>query len=423
VGDPSKRADDVTCLACGCLCDDIALEVEGGRILAAHHACDLGRAAFLAEPPNGPDATIDGQAAGRDEALARAAEILKAARCPLITGLSGSTLEAQAEAVALADHLGATIDPAHSADAMPGLAALQRVGRVGASLGEVRNRADVVIFWGVDPVTTHPRHLERYSVEPAGRFIAGKRTVLVADAAPTATAARADRFLAFDPGRQFEALRMLRSLLHGLAPDDATIRDSCGIEPGELRPWFEAMAAASYGAFFSGSADAATTEEALQLVRDLNAQEGRRFVALRPGRPGNPAGAEAALTWAAGAPLAVDFGRGFPRFLPDEATAGARLSRGEADAALIVGNVPERLSPEAREHLDRIPVVVIAPDATQPERAATVGLATARTGIEAGGTVMRIDGVTLPLRAVIESTRPSEAQLLSALRKRITAGT
>ena len=37
----------------------------------------------------------------------------------------------------------------------------QLVGKVTCTLGEVRNRADLVIYWGTNPVETHPRHLTR----------------------------------------------------------------------------------------------------------------------------------------------------------------------------------------------------------------------------------------------------------------------
>ena len=32
-----------------------------------------------------------------------------------------------------------------------------------------RERADLVIYWGCDPVTTHPRHIERYAPPRPGR--------------------------------------------------------------------------------------------------------------------------------------------------------------------------------------------------------------------------------------------------------------
>ena len=70
-----------------------------------------------------------------------------------------------------------------------------RVGQVSSTLGEVRDRADLVVFWDVDPVATHPRHFERYSVEPLGRFVdrgRGGRMVVVIGQEMTATAAASD---------------------------------------------------------------------------------------------------------------------------------------------------------------------------------------------------------------------------------------
>ena len=117
--------------------------------------------------------------------------------------------------------------------------AVARVGRVSATLGEVKNRADVVVFWGVDPVVTHPRHAERYSVDPPGRFVpegrAG-RTVIVADSRRTATAARADIFLPVDPDRAFETLWALRALVRGVDLDPARSSDSPARRPSATWP-------------------------------------------------------------------------------------------------------------------------------------------------------------------------------------------
>ena len=38
----------------------------------------------------------------------------------------------------------------------------------------VRNRADVLVFWGVDPAERYPRYLTRYAPDPAGRRPAGR---------------------------------------------------------------------------------------------------------------------------------------------------------------------------------------------------------------------------------------------------------
>jgi formylmethanofuran dehydrogenase subunit B len=429
---------DATCTACGCLCDDIGLAVEDGRIVAAERACELGRGWFLADHDQGrlPLATLAGRASGVREALDHAAEILRKARSPVMLGLTRTSNEAVAAALALADRLGAVVDVGQAAVANRTLRAIQRVGRVSATLGEVKNRADVVVFWGVDPLVTHPRHWERYSVEPRGRFVprgrAG-RSLIVADAGWTATAARADWFVRVAEDAQFETLWTLRALARGLALDPDRVEQTTGNSPETLRAFVDRLAGARYGAWFHGPGlgrgrgGSACVEAALALVRDLNVA-GTRFVILPLGEPGNTAGAESVLTWQAGSPQGVDFSGPFPRARPDESTAAALLERGEADAALIVADEVEPWLPDAaRRHLGRIPRIVIAPratataTATADRPAADVALAAATCGIDAPGTVMRVDGVVLPLRPPLASPVPSDRDWLRALEERIRA--
>src|SRR5207248_5591877 len=66
--------------------------------------------------------------------------------------------------------------------------ALPISGESTCTLGEARNRADLVVFWGSNPAESHPRHFERYSVWPAGRWVPrgrADRTVVVVDVQPT----------------------------------------------------------------------------------------------------------------------------------------------------------------------------------------------------------------------------------------------
>src|SRR4051794_33315732 len=81
----SKVVADATCTGCGCLCDDIHLGVEDGRIVAALHACDMGRRWFLADHDQRsfPTAMIDGRPAGKDEAIDHAAGVLRKAQAPV----------------------------------------------------------------------------------------------------------------------------------------------------------------------------------------------------------------------------------------------------------------------------------------------------------------------------------------------------
>ena len=422
---------DATCTACGCLCDDIVLTARSGRIVEAGNACDRGRAWFLTDHGRGdrPAASIEGRPVAIGAALDRAAALLGAARSPLVTGLTSTTVEAQAAAVALADRLGAIIVPGHADEAAPRLEAFRRVGAVSATLGEVKARADVVVFWGVDPIATHPRHWERYSVEPAGRFVPegrSGRTILVAGASRTTTADRADAFLPVAPEAQLEALACLRALLRGAEPDADRVGRSGGFHLDDLRDWAGRLSRAKYGAFFFGSdlgrspGGAGAVEAALLLVRDLN--ESTRFVALTLGGPGNRTGAEAVLTWQSGFPLGADFARGYPRPPFGEATATSLLAGGLVDAALIVADDPSTDWPAvAIERLTRLPTIVIAPGATDPERvpAPTVAFDCATTGVHAPGTVVRSDGIQLPLRPALATDLSTDRDLLRVLDDRL----
>src|SRR5660398_145704 len=39
-----------------------------------------------------------------------------------------------------------------------------------ATLGQIKNRSDVIVFWGCNPVQAHPRHMSRYSTFSRGFF-------------------------------------------------------------------------------------------------------------------------------------------------------------------------------------------------------------------------------------------------------------
>ncbi len=412
-----------TCLGCGCLCDDIRVEVAGGRVVEAARACPIGRAWFLADRPGAghPAATVDGGAVGFVLAVGRAAEILGRAKAPVVWGLAGSTIEGQRAAVAVADAIGAVVDVAGPGGRGDGLRAFQRAGRVSGTLGEVRDRADLVVFWGVDPVATHPRHLDRYSVGPRGRFVpegrAG-RSVVVIDHRGTATAAVADHHVPIGPDRRGEALWVLRALVRGVTLDPARAEAATGVSFPSLEDLAGRLARARYGAFFfdEGQGGPWAAEGALTLVRDLNAP-GRRFVALSLGAGGNAAGAESVLAWQAGAPAAVDFGSGTPRHRPGDATLADRMAQGAVDAVLIVADDPAAtLPPDALARLASIPCIRVAPGATAPTaRPAVVAFDVARPGIETGGTVARVDGVMLPLRRSIAVDLPTDREVLESI--------
>ena len=153
---------DVTCLGCGLLCDDIAIALEHGRIGGMAPHCALGRAWF-GDGQVPAKILVKGAAASFDAALAEAVAQLHPAegRALVVIGPDLATSAVRA-GITIADRLRATVDTATSVGAGEGILAGQRRGRTSSTLGEVKNRADLVLFWGVDPTATHPRFLERF---------------------------------------------------------------------------------------------------------------------------------------------------------------------------------------------------------------------------------------------------------------------
>jgi formylmethanofuran dehydrogenase subunit B len=422
---PLSVIDNVACTACGCVCDDLRLTISGGRIVRTENACGLAEPWLLAQNSHDePEADIDGQSASAEEALDRSADILRSANYPFVYGLSQSTTEGQRASIALAERLGAVIDTSASVCHAPSVMAQQEVGKVTCTLGEIRNRADVVIFWGSDPVTTHPRHWERYSVHPTGRFIPrgrADRFVAVADVTRTATAAEADFFLPIEPGRHFEALFALRALLNGAIPDPGR---SPGAPVDRLTELAQRMKRARCGVIFfgvelaRGEAGHCNVEILLQMVTDLNVPG--RWFAMRMRVQGNVVGADSVMAWQTGYPFAVNLARGFPRYNPGEFSVRGVLERKEADACVVIGSdTLNWLPPAAIDHVRQIPTIIIDPAGSQPPLVPTVRFRTGTAGVHESGTVYRMDGVPIPVKAVLPSRYPTAAQILREIERRL----
>src|SRR5437868_10159262 len=250
-----KIVDNATCTFCGCVCDDMELTVENNHITKAKNACVLGKAWFFNHHvEERPVALIAGKPATLEDAIERAAQILASAGYPIVYGFSDTTCEAQRVAVAIADRIGGCIDTTTSVCHGPSGMAFQGVGEVTCSLGEVKNRADLVIFWGSNPAESHPRHWGRYSTMPKGLFVPNgrkDRTVVIVDVRRSKSAPAADIFLQIRPRKDFEALWALRALVKGVELDDAAVADT-GITLPQFRDLVERMKACKFGVLFFG---------------------------------------------------------------------------------------------------------------------------------------------------------------------------
>ena len=422
------QVDNVVCAFCGCVCDDISVTVQDGRITQAKNACVLGKAWFLihGQTSDRSVALMDGKPASLDEAVDAAARSLTQARYPLVYGLSSTSCEAQRQAVALAELLGGCIDCCTSVCHGPSGMALQGIGEPTCTLGEVKNRADLIIYWGSNPGESHPRHMARYAVTTKGMFIPRGRKdrfVVLVDVRPTVSARAADLFLQVKPGKDFEVLWALRALVKGQAIDEASLDDT-GLTLAQLTDLAERMKKCRFGVLFVGQGLTQSrgkhlnTSAAFLLTRDLNSIT--KFALMPMRGHGNVTGVDAVLAWQTGYPFGVNFSLGYPRFNPGEYTVVDVLSRGEADAALIVASDPVASLPrKAAKRLSEIPTIALDTHESETTRVARVAFTTATAGISAEGTIYRMDNVPLHLKSVLPSPYPSDEQVLGRILTRV----
>ena len=418
----TQTFSDVACTVCGCVCDDLRVTFSRDRVSHVEGACRLAEPWFdsLTEPDRRPPTSIDGQPAPLAAAIERAAEILRASRAPLIWGLSRSSTAGQRAAVLLAEQIGAVIDTTASVCHGPSIMAIQQVGESTCSLGEVRNRADLVIFWGADPAVSHPRHFERYSVDVKGLFVPrgrADRHVIVIDSEATQTSRLADTFIKIPRDADFEVIWAIRQLLRGI---DLPASFNVGVSHEHLKQLAAQMTNCRYGVVFFGlglaqrSLGHMNVEALLRLVADLNGFT--RFTARRLRIPGDVAGADAVLCWLTGFPFAVNLARGYPRYNPGEYSANDLLERGEADACLLVGSEAcLELSTRARQALEKLPTIALDYPNAKPAFDATVQITTAIYGIHVRGTAYRMDEVPIPLRRLVGSSYPSDDEVLGVI--------
>lgn len=181
---------------CGAICDDIQVNFEG-EIIEAKNICKIGDAKLkaLTSPQRfkHPFINKDGKfiPVAWDEALRKAAEILVTSKRPLLFMGSEISCEAYEVGLRMGEYLGAIIDSNTAIGNGPAVMGVQEAGRAGATEGQKKNRGDLVIYWGTNPLESMPRQMSRYGIFPrgywtrSGRFA---RTIVTIDPRNTLTA-------------------------------------------------------------------------------------------------------------------------------------------------------------------------------------------------------------------------------------------
>ena len=428
-----KTHYDVICPFCGTLCDDLEVDVADQKVIEVRQACQIGTKKFFSSNPSGhrfekPMIKENGshKQVSWEEAIDKAADILVKAKRPLLYGFSSTECEAQSKGVEIAEELGAILDNTASVCHGPSLLAIQDVGAPLSTLGEYKNRADTVIFWGCNPVHAHPRHLGRYSEFVRGYFRKDGRNdrfIIVVDPRNTHTAQIADMYIPVRPNEDYELLNAIRATLRGV---DIDAEEVSGVSKEDIKKLAEILKNAKFGVLFFGMgltqslAHHRNVDAGISLVRELN--DHTKFL-LTPMRGHyNVTGANQVFLWNTGYAYSIDMSRGYPRYNPGEFSSVDLLMKNEVDASLIVASDPVSNFPAASvKNLLKHPMIALEPHETPTSAFADVILPAAFAGIECEGTAYRMDKVPLRLRKVKDAPGEckSDREILELLLEKI----
>jgi len=404
------------------MCDDLVMAVAGGHVEAAENACHRARAFYSGLSEHLDDgvmeAMVGGQKATREGATARAAEILGKAKRPLVAGLDSDVAGMRA-ALRLAEHCGGVIDPLHGDALFRNLRVMQTEGSLATTLGEARNRADLLVIFGVRPVTEYPRLLERLTSPGDTLFESARdrRLYLVGphhDPLPGSLDSCNPIVLRVEPEDLGEFAGLLRGRSSNQRPPLACPER---LNPHALETLALRLRDASYpvliwaaGEFDFGHGDL-TVQRFQELARGLS--EHNRCTSLPLSQGSAAITANQVSTWCCGFPPRVSFAEGAPSYDPQRYASRRMLARGEADALLWVASIDSETPPP--EH--PIPRIVLGQRPPPPHND-DVFVRVAVPGVDHPGQMFRSDGLPLTLRKLRDTSWPAVATVLEAIRER-----
>lgn len=411
----TKLVTDIICPFCGTLCDDIEVEVsdDGKKIIKVTNACAIGAEKFL--HAQSPDRIVrprmkqeDGswKEVTYDEAAKYTAKILCDAKKPLMYGWSSTSCEAQSTGHMIAELVGGVVDNTATVCHGPSLIAVHDVGIPSCTLGEVKNRADRVVFWGCNPAHAHPRHMSRYSIFSRGYFTtkgSKSRKIIVVDPRPTDTASVADYHVQVEQGRDYELIDALRvALQEGPLPETVA-----GVPKDKIYDIARLLKSGRFVTIFFGMGVTHSLGKnhnidiAIALTSDLNKYTKAAIIPMRGHY--NVTGSGQVLGWQFGFPFCVDLSRGFARYNPGESSANDLLMRGEVDANFVIGSDPGSHFPfKSVKVMNDLPSVCIDPHMTPTAAVSKCHVPVALVGIEIGGSCYRMDNVPIESRKVVD---------------------
>ena len=403
---------NIVCPVCGAACDDIQVEIKNGKI-EAKNVCKMGISRFneITSPRRFKQPLLKFGGKLRqvswDGALQIAADILASAKRPLISIGSETSCEAHEVGLMIGEYLGAIVDTIGNGATVMGT---QEAGKVGATEGQKKNRGDLIVYWGTNPLESMPRQMSRYGVFPRGYWTKrGRfdRTIITVDPRKTPTAKASDLHVQLKPDSDYELISALLTLLHGKTPHPS-VEEITGVPIYVMEEMLDMMKNCNFGTISIGVGLSSSlgkyrnTEIAMNLVKELNNYSKFTFGVIRSNC--NAAGFNQVASYMYGYPFGLDFMRGYPRYNPEEFTTVDLLREKDVDAAFVMcTDLLSQVPPDCAAYLSEIPLICLNTIPCPTTSIADIVLPGVIDSMECEGTFYRLDDVPIYFEPFLDS--------------------
>jgi formylmethanofuran dehydrogenase subunit B len=269
-------------------------------------------------------AWIGGKPVPLERALAEAAALLAASRCPLIAGL-GTDIAGARAAIGLAERIGAVVDHMNADRLLRDLAVLREAGMMLTTPSEARVRADMLLLVGSSLEKNAPT-VDQW----LGSGTDAKRAVVRLCPGRGAKPIEGETIVGRDPVQLPTLLAALRAHIADRPAGKTSVSAKAIVDLATQ------LKAARFGvAVWSASdLDPLVIEMLCGLVADLNAHTRFTGVPIAPGD--NAVGVLQACGWMTGFPMRTGFGRGYPEHDPWRFDGARMVAARETDCVLWV---------------------------------------------------------------------------------------
>lgn len=411
------------CPACGLLCDDLLLDPSS---LSPATTCQKGQgffAAALASQNSSP--SLAGKSCDLNTAVQAAAAILSSSQQALFAGL-GTEVQGMRAILGLAEKCHATLDHMHSEASVRNTLAMQNSGWQTTTLSEVKNRADLIVAIGTDIVSSHPRFFEKLVWNADSLFNKGKPSVVYlgvdvgvdvgVDAADTTAGMAPDGTVATTIAADKASLPEILNALNALSQPGNTLSKLAdtaliaGVPVASLKLVIEKIQAADYAVLVwsASKLDYPHAELSVQSITQWIAKlnESKRVAGLSLNSGDGDTSINQTCTWLSGYPARSRFLADHVSYDTQQFSSAQQLK--SCDALLWVSTFNAHQPPSYPG-----PIIAIGHPNTQFERPPEVFIPVGVPGVDAAGTLFRMDGsIALPLKKCRDSNLPRLADVI-----------